>query len=150
MPSDIECSCGHHMRLPDAWSFPSTTCPNCGATVAVLDDDAATAITPRFCPVCGKKLLPQENWCTHCKAPIEELHKLRSAPRQAAKSGLCPACGQKLLPRETACPRCKIVVAEYLDQQEEVGESTGARSCHVCSTKLLPKETACPQCKVPV
>ncbi len=150
MPREIDCSCGHHIRIPDDWDVASTTCPNCGGMVAVAETQPQAAKLAKLCPVCAKKLLPHENWCTRCKAPLKDLLKLRSDPVQSAQTGLCPACGNKLLPKETACRKCHVVVKDFLEQLSAGNDSPQSRLCRTCGTRLLPKETACPQCKAPV
>ncbi len=147
---ETECRCGHRIQIPDDWDSATTTCPNCGKTVALEIRGNRAADRAKLCPVCGKKLLPHENWCTRCRAPLKDLLKLRSNPEEAARTGLCPSCGHKLLPKETACRNCHVVVEDFLKQILS-GDSTGAVPfCRTCGKQLLPKETACPQCKSPV
>ncbi|TWU14216.1 Double zinc ribbon [Symmachiella macrocystis] len=153
MPIEVECECGHQIHIPEGWQTASTTCPNCGSTVAFANDDAADETAPvaaaRACPVCGTKFLPREHWCTHCKAELDDLAKWRRDPQLAVAAGKCPACCGNMLPRESACPRCQVVVKDYLEGVNNESEHASGRVCRTCGKRLLPNETACPQCKTP-
>jgi len=153
VPIDVECDCGHRIHIPDGWQTASTTCPNCGGTVAFANDDAssnAAAVgAARACPVCGTKFLSHEKWCTHCKAALDDLTLWRRDPQQAVVAGKCPACCGNMLPRESACPHCHVVVQDYLEGVSSESEHASIRTCRICGKRLLPHETACPQCKTP-
>lgn len=146
MSQELECGCGHRIRLPADWQAPTTTCPNCGKVLAIAGGDIPTAEI-QSCPVCGKKLLPHETWCTQCKASISDLRALRDDPHRAASSGLCPACGHKRLPQESACPSCGVVVKDYLEAYDLTPAEKKSTTCQTCGSRVLPHETACPKCK---